>query len=648
MRRPRCSPHLLCLLLISCSDYKLAYEENNTPGGDDTAAGSDDTDTPPVPEECESASWPAEAVGLSDQCPVEPKGGFTPIVEWESGAGYNCTALPVVADLDGDGLPEIIYNRTDFLAVFGGTGTLVALRGDGSGTLWQVEAGLGYGDAPAVADINDDGSPEIFIVREYENPLDIFSGQLFGDGDYTVAMYDASGTEQWESEHFIAADFDYAATVAVSDMDHDGTPEVIVGRVILSSTDGSTRGVGEYGRGSWGYDPLGFLTDTGLEASVSAVTDIDLDGQEEVIVGDAIYAIDGTAKWVDTSGTANDGMIAVANLDDDPEGEWVASTNNTVRAHDTDGSLLWGPVTITSGNILSVAGIADLDNDGYPEIVVAGGNELRCINHDGSTLWSTQAHDESGATGASIFDFEGDGELEVVYIDEMEMIAFEGATGVRKFYSNQHSSATMMDYPVIADVDADDHAEIVVCHDGYSSAISVYGDLDDSWASARTVWNQHAYSISNINDDLSVPTTATPGFTTHNTWHSGIAGTGEAVLDDLEIEIAEVCTDECGQGVVYVTVRLRNRGAESIGAGLSVALYARIGGSNVLLTTTTSADPIDSGMSSAGVVLTVDADDLAGADALVAVIDDDGTGTGVIAECAEQNNDFTWSGDLCE
>ncbi len=640
-------PLLLPLLLIGCSDYKISNTDDNL-GGDATAtAAADDIGDSAAPAACEASTWPAEDIGFTDTCPAEPKGGFTPIVEWDAGAGYNCTALPVVADLDGDGLPEILYNRTDFWSFFGGTGTLVALHGDGSGTLWEAEGALGYGAAPAVADLDGDGSPEIVVVREYENPIDIFSGSFGADGDYTAVLYDASGNELWESAHFIAGDFDYAAAPVISDMDHDGSPEIVIGRVILSA-DGSTRGVGEYGQGSWGYDPTGIFSSGGLEASISAVADIDLDGVEEVIVGDALYSPDGTALWVDTSSTADDGMIAVANLDSDPEGEWVASTGNTVRAHDTDGSLLWGPVVIPSGNILSVAGIADLDGDGMPEIVVAGGNELICLNHDGSELWRAQAHDESGATGASIFDFEGDGELEVVYIDEVEMSAFEGATGQRKFYSSEHASATMMDYPVIADVDGDDHAEIVVCHGGYSTALSVYGDQDNSWAPARGLWNQHAYSINNINDDLTVPTTATPAFTDNNTWHAGVAGTGEGLFHDLEVEIVEVCTDECDEGVVYVTIRMRNRGEQPVPAGLSAALYAQTAGTNTLLATITAPADIPGGTSSEGLLLTVDGAALAGADALVAIVDDDGTGTGVIEECAEQNNDYTFSGPFCE
>ena len=640
----------LLVLLWGCSDYELGAVGEGVGGGDDTAGpGGDDVGEDASPGECALEAWPAVEVGLTDTCPEAPEGGFTPIVEWETGASYNCTALPVVADLDGDGAPEILYNRTDWLAFFGGKGVLVAVRGDGSGALWESPLDLGYGASPAVADIDGDGSPEIFVVREYENPLDLSTGTFGGPGDYTVVMADAYGRERWESEHFIAGDFDYAASPVISDMDHDGFAEVVVGRVILNADDGSTRGVGEHGRGSWGYDPFQLFSAYGLEASISAVADLDLDGVEEVIVGDALYAPDGSALWVDPRGGADDGMIAVANLDEDPEGEWIASTNNTVRAHDTDGAVLWGPKTVPGANILSVAAIADLDLDGMPEIVVAGGNTLVCLNHDGTELWRASAIDESGATGAAVFDFEGDGQPEVVYIDERKMAAFDGATGKPKFSSDKHSSATMMDYPVIADVDGDDHAEIVVCHDGYTTALSVYGDLDDTWAPARGVWNQHAYSINNINDDLTVPTTAVPAFTEGNTWHAGVAGSGELLAEDLEGEIVEVCTEECDDGVVYVTVRFRNRSEEAIPPGVHGALYGRVsGGGQVLLGTVTTDAELAAAMSSPGLTLTVDASLLDSVGSLLFVVDDDGTGTGAISECSEENNGYLYSDSLCE
>ncbi len=636
-------PRLIVILSCSalgCSEYDLYRPEDGEdqvpqdteqpePGDSDPPVDSDD------PASCEQEDLPGEEVGINDHCGAEPKGGFEPIVEWSDGAGEGCLSQPLVADMNGDGDPEIIVNYTD---IWSGPGTLKVLYGDGRGTVWQdMSANLAYGSPPAVGDIDGDGYPEVVVVREH-------ASSLLGDGDYTAAMYDDDGSELWESEHFIGLDFDWATAPVISDMDHDGAYEVVVGRVILNAADGSTRGVGAYGRGSYGVFTFGGFTIS--EASVPAVTDLDLDGVQEVIVGDAAYDADGNALRYD--GSQEDAMIGIANLDDDAEGEIVAVSYNTVRAQDTDGSVLWGPHTVQSANILSPPAIGDLDLDGRPEIVVAGGNQLLCLNHDGSTLWTAGVTDESGATGASIFDFEGDGEPEVVYIDEVEMVAYEGATGAIKFYSAEHASNTMFDYPTIADVDNDDQAEIVVCHNGYSHALSVYGDADESWMPARQIWNQHAYDIGNVDDDGSIPTEAEPGFTSHNTWHSAIPTDGSAVEDDLEADIAQVCQDDCDEGTLWVAVRLRNVGLIDTSQDISLALYTVTGDERSLLTTLTVPATITSGWSSDATWIELEADALSGADALWLAADDDGTGTGAVDECSESNNGVQYGGPFCE
>ncbi|MCP4804807.1 MAG: VCBS repeat-containing protein [Proteobacteria bacterium] len=620
---------MVLFMTLACSDYKLRGETDAGAPHDSGLVGSD-TGSHNDDDVCETLEASAYEVGVGDHC-IEHEGSFTPIVEWES-TGSGCTALPVVGDLDGDGIPEILVNKSSLSF----PGVIHALHGDGSGELWQAAVDIPYGGSPAIGDVDDDGIPEVATAREYAQ-------SLFADGDYTVLLLDNEGNQIWESDHFMGLDFDWTAAPIFSDMDHDGTPEIIVGRVILDSLTGETRGVGEYGHGSYGITMLGdfFIA----EGSASAVTDLDLDGQEEVIVGNAIYDVNGTAIWSDPNGF--DGMIAVGNLDADPEGEFVAITGNTFRAHDTDGSILWGPNTIPSGNILSVPAIGDLDLDGSPEIILAGGNELWTLHADGSLMWKTNVKDESGATGASIFDFEGDGSPEVVYIDEIEMAVYDGLTGALKFYSSEHASGTMMDYPVIADVDADDQAEIVVCHDGYSSAMSVYGDADESWPPVRKLWNQHAYSISNINDDFSIPVTATPGFSATNTWHAAIGTDAFSLGADLEAEIVEVCEDDCDVGTVHVMTRLHNKGVEEIPAGVNVALYGFDGAYRYVLGTATTDAAVPSGWSSEGIEFTVVADSLASMETLTLVVDDDGTGTGAIAECSESNNDFNVTGPFC-
>jgi hypothetical protein len=270
------------------------------------------------------------------------------------------------------------------------------------------------------------------------------------------------------------------------------------------------------------------------------------------------------------------------------------------------------------------------------------------LNRDGTVLWGTDVTDMTGASGASIFDFEGDGYPEVAYIDEVEMAVYDGATGELKYWTDEHSSDTMYDYPVIADVDADGHAEIVVGHVGLSAAVSVYGDRDDTWAPARQVWNQHGYCISNINDDLTVPTTATPGFSSYNSWHSALdRASGESLTMDLEGEILGVCSDDCDEGVLRVAGWIRNRSDQELPAGVYVALYAVVEGAQVLADTAVTTEAVPAATTSEAIAFEVDSAVARAATRLWLEVDDDGTGTGTVSECSEDNNSDLEEGSFC-
>lgn len=628
VRNPVSLVGMLALALVGCQDYGIKGQDDGATGTDDTGSPGPDTASD---EACADDAAPAEATPLNDACYFEV-GGFTPVVEWDV-PGTRSDALPVVGDLDGDGVPEIVVNWATL-----GPGELAAYHGDGSGLLWQTSgADTGYGAAPAIADVDADGRPEVFVVREYANEL-----YTFGAGVYAVVAFSADGVEIGESELFDDDSFDYATGITVSDMDHDGSPEIIAGRAILNA-DLSTRAVGRYGRGCPAAAGFGIYG----EGAQPAVADLDLDGQEEIISGDVLY--DADANVVGRVTGASQGATAVGNFDSDPEGEFVRVSGNLIQAYQTDGSTMWGPLTNPSANIFPIPALGDIDADGKPEIIVAGGNVLWALNaEDGSILWSASVRDESGATGASIFDFDGDGVPEVVYIDEIEMVAFNGADGVVKFQSNEHGSVTMYDYPVVADVDADGHAEIVVVHDAFSSGMSVYGDAADTWAPARAVWNQHDYTITNIEDDLTVPVTAVPNFTVYNSFHSALAlKPGEALGAELEAEILGVCTEDCDAGTLRVVGRARNTGSADVPAGVSVALYGRGSGDDVLLAVTALSEGVASGMTSPGVSFEVDTALLDGVSALWMVVDDDGAGHGTLTECLEDDNGFLYDGDLC-
>ena len=264
-------PFVSLFLAPACSQYTVIKPPEEPP--------------PEVPE-CVFEAPALGTVPTNPLCDVveEPPGGFEPIVEWSAGRGESCLALPTVGDLDHDGKPEVVTVFTGNIP--GRPGDLVVLNGDGTGVKWRKNNDAAYGAAVALGDVDRDGYGEIYI------PLTKKNGLLGLTGTYAMAAYDHVGNLLWESEEFSSQDFDYATGVILSDMDHDGTSEIIAGRVILNA-DGTTRGVGEFGRGSYGVPPIG--GDFASESSVPAVVDIDMDGIEEVIVGDAWYNPDGSS-----------------------------------------------------------------------------------------------------------------------------------------------------------------------------------------------------------------------------------------------------------------------------------------------------------------------------------------------------------------
>ena len=621
---------ILLVLVSGCSDFNLLGI-----GEDPTKDSAGDDDFDPETEDlgaCEPDEVPREDVALGDTCHYEI-GGFEPVIAWE--AGDNACSLPAVGDIDGDGMPEILVVDG---WLFNPAGEITVYEGDGDHKWSTSGASIAFGSGPTIADVDDDGKAEIFAVK------------TLGNGDFSVVKYAYDGTLLAESDYYTDGEFDHATGIIVADMEHDGDVEIVAGRAFLDE-DLNERGVGRDGRGCDNY--FGGIGPLYGEGSTPAIGDLDLDGLEEVVVGDAMYDADGHTVRIVPGGT--DGATAIADLDNDGDGDFVRSTYSELVAYTYEGDQLWryelpGGGGDTEG-IMSVPSIADVDGDGLPEVIAARANNLWVVNgEDGSVLWKARASDMTGASGASTFDFEGDGVLEVVYFDEVAVYAYNGTDGVLKFRTDEHASDTMYDYPVIADVDADGHADIVVSHDQlYGAAFSVYRDVNNSWAPARPVWNQFAYSITNINDDLSVPVDATPNFTVYNNYRSANAlPPGEGLAADVEVEILATCADDCDRGWYTLTARARNSGAQDVEAGLELALYAEKGGELEALATAVTTTPTPSGRTSEALTFSVKTEDLEGADALWVYVDDNGTRTGTITECEEGNNEARKKAPFCE
>ena len=143
---------------------------------------------------------------------------------------------------------------------------------------------------------------------------------------------------------------------------------------------------------------------------------------------------------------------------------------------------------------------------------------------DASIVWSATVSDASGIAAGTAFDFLGDATAEAMYADETNMFIFDDAGEV--LLQTPRSSGTLSEYPVVADIDNDGSAEIVVVSNMISSATSptvqAIRDVEDRWIQARRIWNQHTYHVTNVREDGTIPQVESPHWELFNTFRTNI------------------------------------------------------------------------------------------------------------------------------
>jgi hypothetical protein len=531
-------------------------------------------------------------------------------------------------DTNGDG----IINAADMPVLcfaayanrnYEGEGVIRCLRGDSGQLALSIRdpAVISGATSIALADLDGDGQPEIVAATV----------------DKRVIAFRNTGQRMWLSQP-TASRYAPEAAVTIADLEGNGSPNIIFMGSIFSAS-------GTFlWRSSGGETGSSYASDRQY-VSVPIAADLDGVGKQDVIFGAAVYRADGSLKW-----RRHDGYAAVADLDRDGRPEIVVVYDRSLYAYTADGTQLWrvGLSTAIGGGPPT---IGDFDGDGVPEIGVSGTSSYAVFRADGSRLWQKSAFDASGITGSTVFDFDGDGRPEVLYADEQVFRVFDGATGIERI-SLPNGSGTIVEYPIVADLDADGQAEmVVVANDLFSSrspnGIRVFAGSE--WVGSRSVWNQHAYHIDNINDDLTVPRVPVQSWKTHNTFrlNKRVDGDPRAVPD---LTVGYLRAADGGAAGSQLTVRVGNTGAYAVPATTRLAVYS----SNPALGTPTASALV--GTATVGAELQPGqwrdvsigvSRDLAGLNALGQIWivgDDDGLGQRSLQDFDRSNN--TLQGDL--
>ncbi|MFT7580642.1 MAG: hypothetical protein ACI9MR_002315, partial [Myxococcota bacterium] len=446
-----------------------------------------------------------------------------------------------------------------------------AISGADGAELWTVATisggNVAGGGGVVIGDLDGNGRPEVCTKLQPNSGIGCVQVAAPSNTPTTPP------TDLWRSTQCLNAGWGVSNLTiypAMADMDGDGMGEVIVGQCVLNAA-GELVAKGPA------------LANGGGD---SFAANMDDDPELELVDGGKVFdmPVSGTAlvaKWTVT-GAEQWGTAAVADLDGDGKPEHVVSDLVTGRlimydpdaatdTDDIDGFNVQHPADVQGTN--GIAGgaptVADFDGDGEPEIGVAAAFAYLVYEADGTLLWRQESFDGSARTGSSVFDFDGDGAAEVIYADELNLYILDGATGAKRAELSEFASATLYENPVVVDVDNDGESEIIVASNNYGypgewTGIRALGSADIAWSGARPVYNQHAYNISNINDDLTIPATPEPNWEKWNNFRAaaaieGLANTLSDVFVAGELGCAD-CLDDAATAVVSVTVMVGNEG----------------------------------------------------------------------------------------
>ncbi len=476
-------------------------------------------------------------------------------------------------DLDNDGIPEVIRDGL----VMNTKGEPLALRPNSYG-------GNASGTTPVFADLDGNGLAELIAghaIWEYE-------------------------LGNWTKDKYFSGDL--PGSVAIADLGAYGSGPSSAAEIIVIS---EAPGIGKATIYAADSTPvLEVKTSAGFQRGKPAMADFDGDGLLEIgISGQWVMMID-----LDCGSNPRPGGVCVQgscdyfNDNKCPDGvAWMADIQDPAAIH--------------------MAAAFDFDSNGSFELVIDDVCYLRVFDGaSGQVLFSESSRGVDSYSGAVVVDASGDGKANIVSAMSLRrdgwyevscgahpdnLLAgarcqsgsdcFSGVCSKGFCRCASHAdccsakdlSTCVEQGRVCKDPPLETPGEGKTCRSAPQptpeAGIRIY--QQDSWPSTRQIWNQQAYSFTNVNDDGTIPKTSAwkKHWLDKKTNGYRLNPAGQLPPAASIADVTAGATDEfvCGNKEALLSAPICNRGAETVPAGLKVSFMA---GKSLACSTSTTKD----------------------------------------------------------
>jgi hypothetical protein len=378
-----------------------------------------------------SVALAVPAVAVAIDARTNAAGAVTTTPSWTKDyAGWNRGSSPTVADITNDGVPEVVFGHQDgnVRVLDGATGNTVAG--------WPRQAGSAIDGSIAVADLFKSGKKQLIVPlgstwrRNQHGGVKIFNA----NGSLRCTFRTRDHHDVWDNVgHPDGYRDPVFSSPAIGDITGDGLPEIVFGSFDLRV----------YAIGRSCQKIVDYMVDDTVWSS-PAMRDVDGDGRMEIFIG-GDQTPGGISDW-------SGGEFRALKWSPSSPGGAVELWKRRVR--DT----IW-----------SSPALGDINGDGRVEVVVGAGFFYR--RDDGRRIYAWHADDGSTVRGwpvttggytmpsPALGDLTGDGVPEVVAgSSDGRLRAYRGSGALlwsRALTFNDRRTGGTVGSPIIADLDGD-------------------------------------------------------------------------------------------------------------------------------------------------------------------------------------------------